>query len=107
MKARIVTARMDEHLIYEIGFIKSFLGLDNTTSVLTHAIHALYTTVSEQQSQKTSFEMFKELGLLGSFEGEPDLSIRYKEEISDIISKKYSRAKLSKKLSKTKTKKRK
>lgn len=103
MKGKVVTARIDEHLSYEISFIKSNLGLDNTTSVLTYAIHALYTAISEQQAEKTSFEMFKELGLLGSFEGEQNLSSIYKDKISDIISKKHSMSQLSK-LDRTKPK---
>ena len=68
MKTRIITARVDNYVNAEIEFLKSSLRLPNTTSVLTYAIHNLYETIKEEESQKSSLEMFEEKGLLGCFE---------------------------------------
>lgn len=91
MKTRIITARVDNYVNAEIEFLKSSLRLPNTTSVLTYAIHNLYETIKEEESQKSSLEMFEEKGLLGCFEGSPDLSTNYKNIISEVIDKKQSR----------------
>jgi hypothetical protein len=91
MKNRVLTARVSDTLHHEIEFLKSSLGLTNTTSVLTHAIHTLYEARKKNQVQKSSLEMFEEKGLIGCFEGAPDLSTNYKDEISEIIVRKHSR----------------
>lgn len=84
MKTKVITARLDESLGREIEFLKSSLKLSNTTSVLSHAIHLLYTTTKKKQSKKSSLQLFEESGLLGCFEGPSDLSTSYKDEIVTI-----------------------
>ena len=79
MKSRVITARLSEDLGYEIEFIKSTLNLANTTSVVTKAIHLLYTTTKNKQSAKSSLELFEESGLLGCIEAASDLSTGYKD----------------------------
>jgi hypothetical protein len=103
MKTRVITARIDQYLNAEIEFLKSSLQLPNTTSVLTYAIHNLYESIKEEESQKSSLEMFEEKGLFGCFEGSPDLSTNYKNIISEVISKKHSRPSNQKKSSIRKT----
>lgn len=99
MKARVITARIDENLNFEIEFLKSSLGLTSTTSVLSHAIHTLYSMTKEKQSKKSSLEMFEEKGLMGCMEGNPKLSVNYKNEMTSVISKKHSKPELSAKKS--------
>lgn len=96
MKARVITARINDTLNYEIEFLKASLGLANTTSVLTHAIHTLYTSTREKQSQKSSLEMFEEKGLMGCIEAAPNLSTTYKDKIPDFIMQKHSQPSKSK-----------
>lgn len=90
MKNNILTARVNDDLKAEIEFIKHSLHLPSTTSVLTYAIRNLYQAIKEEDSQKTSFELFEEQGLLGCMEGPSDLSTNYKTAISEIIETKHS-----------------
>lgn len=90
MKTKIITARINDYLIAEIEFLKTSLKLPNTTSVLTFAIHNLYESIKEEESKKSSLEMFEEKGLIGCFDGPSDLSTNYKNIISDVIKKKHS-----------------
>lgn len=97
MRTRIITARMSAALTAEIEFLKSSLRLPNVTSVLTFAIHSLYESVKKEDAKKTSLELFEESGLLGCMEAAPDLSVQYKDELSDIIAKKHSQPKAARK----------
>jgi hypothetical protein len=97
MKTRIITARINDALNTEIEFLKNSLRLPNTTSILTYAIHNLYKSIKEEQSQKSSLEMFEEKGLIGCFEGDSDLSTTYKNIISEVAERKHSRPHLSSK----------
>ncbi len=100
MRTRIITARMNDSITAEIEFLKSSLRLPNVTSVLTFAIHSLYKSVKKEDSKKTSLEHFQESGLLGCMEAAPDLSVNYKNELSDIIAKKHSQPKVTRKKTK-------
>lgn len=91
MRTKTITARIDDTVNNEIEYIKSSFGLTSTTSVLTYAIHILYTSMKEKQSQKSSLEIFEEEGLLGCINGKSDLSTKYKEEITDVILQKHSK----------------
>ena len=91
MKVRTITARITDIVNFEIEFLKSSLQLPNTTSVLTYAIHNLYETLKEEESQKSSLEMFEEKGLFGCIEAASDLSTTYKQEISEVIARKHAR----------------
>lgn len=93
MKARVITARLSEDVSREIEFLKSSLNLVNTTSVVTEAIHLLYTITKKKHSAKSSFQLFEESGLLGCIEGASDLSTSYKEEISKVIRQKHTQNK--------------
>lgn len=93
MKTRMITARLDQNLSQEIEFLKISLKLGNTTSVLTQAIHFLYTTTKEKQSKKSSLELFKESSLLGCIEGPSDLSTTYKDKILDMVQEKHTQNK--------------
>jgi|ERR1700738_3557087 len=99
MKARVITARLNEDVSREIEFIKSSLNMMNTTAVVTQAIHLLYTITKEKQMTKSSLQLFEESGLLGCMEGASDLSNSYKEEISKVIRQKYVQNKVSSKKS--------
>lgn len=97
MKTKIVTARINEQIGFEIEYLKRHLNVQSTTQVITEAVTNLYTYVKEKKSQKTPFELLEELHLIGCFEGEKGLSQTYKEEISNSLSKKYRPNKLKKK----------
>ena len=102
MKTRVITARLSEDLSCEIEFLKSSLNLSNTTSIVTQAIHLLYTTTKKKQSAKSSLQLFEESGLLGCIEGASDLSTNYKEEISKAVQKKHEQKTVKPKKSRTK-----
>ncbi len=78
MKTRVITVRLSDELSREIEFLKSSLDLDNTTSVVSQAIHFMYTTTKNEQPTKSSLQLFEESGLLGCIEGPQDLSTNYK-----------------------------
>ncbi len=99
MKIRTITARVTDKVNFEIEFLKSSLQLPNTTSVLTYAIHSLYQTLKDEESQKSSLEMFEEKGLFGCMEAAPDLSTTYKQEMTEVIARKHARPTLAEKKS--------
>lgn len=90
MKTRVITARLNDELSREIEFLKSSLNLTNTTSIVTQAIHLMYITTKNEQSAKSSLQLFEESGLLGCIQGAADLSTSYKEEISKSLQQKHA-----------------
>lgn len=95
MGKRIITARIDEEVGFEIEFLKHRLGWQSTTHVLTEAVHNLYNSVKQQEAKKSPFELLEELNLIGCFEGENTLSQNYKNELSKSLSKKHKSKKLN------------
>lgn len=89
MKARIITARIDEQIIFQIDYIKRHLKADSTTQVLKTAVSSLYGAIKQQELQKSPFALLEELQLIGCFEGEQELSQIYKSDISDSLHKKH------------------
>ena len=98
MKTKIITARLDEQVGFQIEYLKSHLGVNSTTQVLKEAIHSLYEDVKQKESQKSPFELLEELHLIGCFEGEKKLSQNYKKKFSQSLEKKYKATKSKKKL---------
>jgi hypothetical protein len=90
MKIRTITARVTEKVNSEIEFLKSSLGLPSTTSVLNYAIHRLYEIRKEEESRKSSLEMFEERGLFGCIEASSDLSTNYKQEMTKVVQRKHA-----------------
>lgn len=89
MKARIITARINEQIGSQIDYLKQHLNADSTTQVLTTAVSSLYDAIKQQESQKSPFTLLDELQLIGCFEGEKQLSQSYKRQISDTLDKKH------------------
>ena len=97
MKRKVITARIDEQVFFQIEYLKRHLGDTNTTHILKEAVRHLYNDVKEQEAQKSPFELLEELNLIGCFEGEEDLSINYKNVLSQSLTKKHSSFKPKKK----------
>lgn len=99
LKAKIITARIDEQIVLQIEYLKRHLNVRNTTNVLKEAVANLYKSVKQREEQKSPFKLLEELHLIGCFEGEENLSITYKKELSDSLSKKHQSIKSKKKKS--------
>ncbi len=97
MKTKLITARMDEQEIFQIEYLKKHLRSESTTQVLRNALNCLYQDVKQKEVKKTPFELLEELHLIGSFEGEKELSIDYKKKISKYVEQKHRSSKIKKK----------
>lgn len=89
MVKKIITARINKDVDFQINFIKNHLGVESTTQVLTQAVNNLYDVIKEKEVKKNPFEILEELNLIGCFEGEKTLSENYKEELSDSLKSKF------------------
>lgn len=88
MKEKVITARIDNDVVYQIQYLKNRLGLKNTTSVLVEAIHHLY--AQAQIPNPDPFEGLEKAGLIGCIEGKGDSSTTYKETVMQYLEDKYS-----------------
>lgn len=89
MTKKIITARIDEEVGHQIDFLKSYLGKQNTTYILTEAIKNLYLRLKEEEAKQSPFELLEKLNLIGCFEGEQSLSQNYKSELTKSLSQKH------------------
>ncbi len=87
MGGRTVSARLDEKTVWELEFLKSWMGDKKTTEILTEAIHHLYAT-QNQKKPMNALDFLKEIGFIGAAEGDADDSLQYKKQISKRIRKK-------------------
>lgn len=99
MKAKTVTARIDEQMDFQIEYLKRHLKVQSTTQILTKAVSTLYSSVREEEIQKSPFELFEEFHMIGCFEGEEDLSQNYKKKLSTSLKEKHHPSKSKKKKS--------
>lgn len=70
MKGRIISARFNDEALVE-------------------AIHRLYTFFKRKKTKPTPFELLEELNLIGFLKGEPDLSVSYKDYLTDLLLEKH------------------
>lgn len=89
MKHNTINARVGEKTAHQVDYLKEELNIDRT-AVIVKALDLLYRSVEEQKAKPSPFEAFDDLGLIGCFEGDADLSENYKTEIADSLNKKYS-----------------
>jgi len=89
MKTKMISARVDKELELQIEYLKSSLGVQTMTQVLTEAIHHLYYDSKAKAVRKTPFELLEELQLIGCLEDEKSLSTDYKAELSASLYKKH------------------
>lgn len=87
---KIITARIDDQVGYQIEYLKQHLGIQSTTRILTEAIGSFYNDIKQEERQKTPFELLEELNLIGCFEGEKTLSKNYKKILSQSLAKKHT-----------------
>lgn len=96
MKAKLITARIDEQVFAQIEYLKRHFGDSNTTSILKEAIRHYYNEIKSKESQKSPFDLLEELNLIGCLEAEENLSLDYKTVLSKSLSKKHSLSKSKK-----------
>ncbi len=89
MKAKTVTARIDEQMDFQIEYLKRHLKVQSTTQILTEAISTLYSSVKQKEIQKSPFDLLEEFQMIGCLEGEEDLSQTYKEKLFTSLQKKH------------------
>jgi hypothetical protein len=85
---RTVSARLNEKTVWELEFLKSSMGVEKTTEILSEAIHYLYTMQSQKQQKRTAFDFLKESGFIGAVEGEESDSVDYKKYVTERTKKK-------------------
>lgn len=88
MKAKIITARIDKQLDFQLEYLKRQFNTHNTTEILEKAISTLYNFEKEREAQKSPFELLDEQNLIGCFEGEKTLSTSYKKELTKSLKRK-------------------
>lgn len=79
---------LEEAEIAKISTIQKITG-KGLTEILRDAIDKYHQQVSKEPSSKNPLQIFTELGLVGCFEGEPDLSTNYKSVVKSYILKKH------------------
>lgn len=81
--------RYDDQIKKELDYIKSNLN-SNQSQAIKDAIHAFYKVLKTQEAAKRSSpDLLKESGFIGSFEANKNLSVTYKEDISKGLKKKH------------------
>lgn len=89
MKSKTLTARVNDQVMQELTYLQRKLGINSVTEVLTEAVHNYYKSVKQAEPQKSSAEIFKEMGLIGCCKGEPVPSTNYKDVLTDYLEKKH------------------
>ena len=85
-KKKIVTLRMTSELDRMVSELEKALSTTKT-EVITQAILDLYYRQLGRGSR--FFESFEKAGLVGCFEGERNLSSRYKDTLTEELAKKH------------------
>ena len=89
MKLKSISARIKDETAQKIDFLQKDLNLTQT-DVIVKAVEVLYVDVQKQKEKPSPFDVFEDLGLIGCFEGDSDLSENYKSEIQGYLDKKHS-----------------
>jgi hypothetical protein len=79
---------LEEEEVTKLSTIQKITGKD-LTDVLRTAIDRYHQQVNEATAQKSPLQIFAELGLVGCFEGEPDLSVNYKSVVKSYVLQKH------------------
>ena len=79
---------LEEPEFAKLSTIQKITGKD-LTEVLRDAINNYHQQINKDPSPKNPLQIFTELGLVGCFEGEADLSVNYKSIIKSYILKKH------------------
>ena len=80
-----INARVDDELARKIAYIRRSMKM-STTDVVTESIGHYYHTLKSAGSRAR--EVLCENGFIGCADGPEDLSIMYKNELSDSIAEK-------------------
>ena len=81
-----INARLDRESAMKVDYLTQTTG-GNLTSVVKEAIGHYYTEV--RRSQVSPADILLEEGFVGCSDGEPDLSSRYKDQLSTSLATKY------------------
>lgn len=85
---KTLSLRLDKKTEKELSYIK--LTLNGSQSlVVKEAIHAYYETLLVAESHKSAADIFMDSGYIGSFKAEKDLSVNYKEKLSNGLERKH------------------
>lgn len=90
-----ITIHLEDEQIRKLEYIQQQTNQDAAT-ILNHTLAAAIDQqyVQLQQHQETPSEIFQELGLIGCFEGDPNLSTNYKTVILDYLDEKSMQGRL-------------
>lgn len=77
-----ITIQLDSEHAEQLAYIQKHTHLDPVT-VINQRIEQEYAKL--QASQPSPLQIFEEAGLVGCFEGSPDLSSNYKSLVADYI----------------------
>jgi hypothetical protein len=84
-----ITARLDAESENYLEAIQKKKGLETVTDVLKYSLRE---TANQLQNQAKPGDQMKALlasGFVGSFDGEEDLSVNYKQYIAEYLDEKY------------------
>lgn len=81
-----IATQLDNDHAEKLAYIQAQTH-QNVTEILKQAIDLYYQHL--QPTQKSPLEVLQEAGLVGCFEGSPDLSSNYKSIIHEYLDQKY------------------
>jgi len=79
MSSARINARIDEESVRRMEYLEARLGV-STSELVRRAIHELYERERGRDGPSV-LETLEAAGFLGQFEGDPELSARYKDEL--------------------------
>jgi hypothetical protein len=87
VKPMEITTQLDNDHAEKLAYIQEHTH-QNIAEILIQAIDLYYQQL--QPIQKSPLEVLQEAGLVGCFEGSPDLSSHYKSTIHEYLDRKHS-----------------
>ncbi|MBS4095741.1 MAG: CopG family transcriptional regulator [Sulfuricella sp.] len=81
-----VNARLDDNLAYKLDYLVHAEGL-SVSDVVKESIDRYYEAA--RASQSGALEIFEHNGFIGCAEGDADLSVNYKQSLSDSLQAKH------------------
>lgn len=81
-----ISTRLDEKRVHKLEFLKKTTHL-GTSEIVKRGIDLVYEQTRE--ARPDSFALMQESGFIGAWEGEPDLSTRYKKDLTASLEAKH------------------
>ncbi len=83
-----INARLDDTHARMLDYLKAKTQA-GISDVIKRAIELYYARERGAGDEETPFQIAERLGLIGCMEAEPDLSVRYKEYLSESLERKH------------------